>query len=117
VEALRPLWGDSSLGGSDLDPTVDLTVRRSGPSHEFALVANAACRQIRLYSQQDGFLASTGRAGAAPGETLADLKERAQPLEPFVSVRSPLALARAAATSRDGAVRAQTWTTLCGAAA
>ena len=35
VEALRPLWGESSLWRIDPEPTVDLTVSGSGPNHEF----------------------------------------------------------------------------------
>ena len=83
VEALRPLWGESSLWRIDPEPTVDLTVGGSGPNHEFGnvraggmvrladgslVVADATYRQIRLYSPEGGFLASTGRAGEGPGE-------------------------------------------------
>ena len=83
VEALRPLWGESSLWRIDPEPTVDLTVSGSGPNHEFGSVraggmvrladgslvlADAIYQQIRLYSPEGGFLASTGRAGEGPGE-------------------------------------------------
>ena len=83
VEALRPLWGESSLWRIDPEPTVDLTVSGSGPNHQFGsvraggmvrladgslVVADATYRQIRLYSPEGGFLASAGRAGEGPGE-------------------------------------------------
>ena len=83
VEALRPLWGESSLWRIDPEPAMDLTVSGSGPNHEFGdveqggmvrladgslVVADATYRQIRLYSPEGGFLASTGRAGEGPGE-------------------------------------------------
>ena len=83
VEALRPLWGESSLWRIDPDPIMDLTVSGSGPNHEFGdveqggmvrpsdgslLVADATYRQIRHYSPEGGFLASAGRAGEGPGE-------------------------------------------------
>ena len=35
IEALRPLWGDSSLWSIAPDPLVDLALSGSGPSHEF----------------------------------------------------------------------------------
>ena len=35
IEAMRPLWGESSLWSIDPDPLVDLTVSGSGRSHEF----------------------------------------------------------------------------------
>ncbi len=83
VEALRPRWGESSLWRIDLEPTVDLTIGGSGPNHEFGnvraggmvrfadgslVVADVTYRQIRLYSPEGGFLASTGREGEGPGE-------------------------------------------------
>ena len=81
VEALRPLWGESSLWRIDPEPTVDLTVSGSGPNHQFGevvgmmtladgslVVADATFRQIRLYSPEGGYLASVGRAGEGPGE-------------------------------------------------
>ena len=81
IEALRPLWGDSSLWSIDPDPLVDLTRSGSGPSHEFfrvrdvrqrpdgsVVVADRGSQEVRLYSSQDEFLGSAGGVGDGPGE-------------------------------------------------
>ena len=81
VEALRPLWGDSSLWSIDPEPLVDLALSGSGAPHEFfrvrgvkqrsdgALVlANRASQEIRLYSPEGEFLGALGRPGEGPGE-------------------------------------------------
>lgn len=81
VEAIRPLWGDSSLWSIDPEPLVDLTVSGSGASHEFfrvrglkqrpdgsLVLANRASREIRRYSPGGGFLGALGRSGEGPGE-------------------------------------------------
>ena len=81
VEALRPLWGDSSLWRIDPAPLVDLTASGSGPNHEFGhvggmvrladgslVVADDTWLQIRLYSPEGSFVRATGRDGEGPGE-------------------------------------------------
>lgn len=81
VEALRPLWGDSSLWRIDPAPLLDLAASGSGPNHEFGhvggmvrfadgslVVADATWLQIRLYSPEGGFVRATGRHGEGPGE-------------------------------------------------
>ena len=81
IEALRPLWGDSSLWSIDPDPRVDLTRSGSGPSHEFfrvrdvrqrpdgsAVVADRGSQEVRLYSSSGEFLGSVGGTGDGPGE-------------------------------------------------
>lgn len=81
VEALAPLWGDSSLWSIDPDPRVDLTRSGSGPSHEFfrvrdvrqgpdgsVVVADRGSQEVRLYSSQGEFLGSAGGVGDGPGE-------------------------------------------------
>lgn len=81
VEALRPLWGDSSLWRIDPVPVLDLTATGSGPNHEFGhvggmvrladgslVVADATWLQIRLYSPDGSFMRATGRNGEGPGE-------------------------------------------------
>ncbi len=81
VEALRPLWGDSSLWRIDPEPLLDLTATGSGPNHEFGhvggmvrladgslVVADATWLQIRLYSPDGSFVRATGRNGEGPGE-------------------------------------------------
>lgn len=81
VEALRPLWGDSSLWSIDPDARVDLTRSGSGPSHEFfrvrdvkqrpdgsVAVADRGSQEVRLYSSSGEFLGSAGGAGDGPGE-------------------------------------------------
>ena len=81
VEALGPLWGDSSAWTIDPEPVVDLTLTGSGPSHEFfrvrdvkqrpdgsVIVANRGSQEVRLYSSQGEFLGSVGGVGDGPGE-------------------------------------------------
>jgi hypothetical protein len=81
IEALRPLWGDSSLWSIDPEPLVDLTLSGSGPPHEFfrvrglqqrrdgsLVLADRASRQIRLYSYEGEFLGALGGPGQGPGE-------------------------------------------------
>ncbi len=81
IEALRPLWGDSSLWSIDAEPLVDLTLSGSGPPHEFfrvrglqqrrdgsLVLADRASRQIRLYSREGEFLGALGGPGQGPGE-------------------------------------------------
>ncbi|MXX35531.1 MAG: hypothetical protein F4107_14785 [Gemmatimonadetes bacterium] len=81
VEALRPLWGDSSLWRINPAPLLDLAVSGSGPNHEFGhvggmvrfadgslVVADATWLQIRLYSPEGDFVRATGRNGEGPGE-------------------------------------------------
>ena len=81
IEALRPLWGDSSLWSIDPEPRVDLVRSGSGPSHEFfrvrdirqrpdgsVVVADRGSQEVRLYSSQGEFLGSAGGAGGGPGE-------------------------------------------------
>lgn len=81
VEALRPLWGDSSLWRIDPAPLLDLAASGSGPNHEFGrvggmvrladgslVVADATWLQIRLYSPEGDFVRATGRNGEGPGE-------------------------------------------------
>ena len=81
IEALLPLWGDSSLWSIDPDPLVDLTVSGGGPAHEFfrvrgvrlrpdgsLVLADRASRQIRLYSSEGKLLGSLGGPGQGPGE-------------------------------------------------
>ena len=75
VEALRPLWGDSSLWRIDPAPLLDLTASGSGPNHEFGhvggmvrladgslVVADDTWLQIRLYSPR-GQLRESHRPG------------------------------------------------------
>jgi hypothetical protein len=81
IEALRPLWGDSSLWSIDPEPLLDLTVSGGGPSHEFfrvrglkqrsdgsLVLANRASQEIRLYSREGAFLGAMGGPGQGPGE-------------------------------------------------
>ena len=81
IEAMRPLWGDSSLWSIDPEPIVDLTVSGSGPAHEFfrvrglrrrpdgsLVLANRASQEIRLYSSDGRFVGSLGGRGQGPGE-------------------------------------------------
>ena len=81
IEALRPLWGDSSLWSINPDPLVDLMRSGSGPSHEFfrvrdvrqrpdgsVVVADRGSQEVRLYSSQGEFLGSAGGVGDGPGE-------------------------------------------------
>jgi len=81
VEAMRPLWGDSSLWRIDPDPLVDLTVSGTGPRHEFhrlrdmkqrpdgSLVsADWSSQEVRVFSAGGEFLGSFGGSGDGPGE-------------------------------------------------
>ena len=81
IEALRPLWDDSSPWSIDPDPLVDLTLSGSGPAHEFfrvrgvrqrsdgsLVLADRASRQIRHYSREGEFLGALGGPGEGPGE-------------------------------------------------
>ena len=81
VEALRPLWGDSSLWSIDPEPLIDLTVAGSGPAHEFyrpgsmrqrpdatLVLADRSSREVRVYSPTGEFLGSFGGRGEGPGE-------------------------------------------------
>ena len=81
VEALRPLWGDSSRWSIDPEPLVDLTLSGSGPVHEFyrarsmrqrpdgsLMIADGSSRQVRVFSATGEFLGSFGGRGDGPGE-------------------------------------------------
>ncbi len=81
VEALRPLWGDSSLWRIDPDPVVDLTLSGTGPAHEFygagsmkqrpdgsLMIADGGSREVRVFSAAGEFQASFGGEGDGPGE-------------------------------------------------
>lgn len=81
IEALRPLWGDSSQWSVDPDPVVDLTRTGSGPNHEFfrirglrrrpdgsLVLINRGSQQVRLYSGAGDFLGALGGPGEGPGE-------------------------------------------------
>ena len=81
IEALRPLWGDSSHWAIDPEPIVDLTLSGSGPPHEFfrvrglqqrqdgsLVLADRASRQVRHYSREGAFLGALGGPGQGPGE-------------------------------------------------
>ena len=81
VEAMRPLWGDSSLWRIDPDPVVDLTLSGTGPAHEFyrarsmkqrpdgsLMIADGSSRQVRVFSATGEFQASFGGEGDGPGE-------------------------------------------------
>ena len=81
VEALRPLWGDSSLWRIDPDPVVDLALSGTGPAHEFyqagsmkerpdgsLMIADGGAREVRVFSATGEFQASFGGEGDGPGE-------------------------------------------------
>jgi hypothetical protein len=81
VEAMRPLWGDSSLWRVDPDPVVDLTRSGTGPAHEFhragsmkqrpdgsLMIADRGSREVRVFSATGAFQASFGGEGDGPGE-------------------------------------------------
>ena len=81
VEAMRPLWGDSSLWRVDPDPVVDLTLSGTGPAHEFhragsmkqrpdgsLMIADGGSREVRVFSATGEFQASFGGEGDGPGE-------------------------------------------------
>ncbi len=81
VEALRPLWGDSSLWHIDPEPLLDLTTSGDAPQHEFfrvrgvqqhadgsIVLADRQAREIRRYSSAGAFLGALGGRGRGPGE-------------------------------------------------
>ena len=81
VEALRPLWGDSSLWSIDPDPLVDLALSGSGPAHEFyragsmkqrpdgsLVIADRDSREVRVFSETGEFRGFFGGRGDGPGE-------------------------------------------------
>ena len=81
VEAMRPLWGDSSVWRIDPDPLVDLTLTGSGPAHEFfrsgsmkqrpdgsLMIADRSSLEVRLFSADGEFLGAFGGSGEGPGE-------------------------------------------------
>ena len=81
VEAMRPLWGDSSVWRIDPDPLVDLTLTGSGPAHEFfrsgsmkqrpdgsLMIADRSSLEVRLFSADGEFRGSFGGSGEGPGE-------------------------------------------------
>lgn len=81
VEAMRPLWGDSSRWSIDPDPLVDLTLTGSGPDHEFfrsgsmkqrpdgsLMIADRSSLEVRLFSADGEFQGSFGGEGDGPGE-------------------------------------------------
>ncbi|MDE2803659.1 MAG: hypothetical protein OXN18_00785, partial [Gemmatimonadota bacterium] len=81
VEAMRPLWGDSSLWSIDPDPVVDLTLTGNGPNHEFYrvgsmkqrpdgsfVIADRGSEEVRVFSATGEFLGSFGGSGEGPGE-------------------------------------------------
>ena len=81
VEAMRPLWGDSSLWRLDPDPLVDLTLSGEGPRHEFhglrdmkqrpdgsLVIADGSSQEVRVFSAAGEFLGSFGGSGDGPGE-------------------------------------------------
>ena len=81
VEAMRPLWGDSSLWSIDPEPVLDLALSGSGPDHEFfrvrgvkqrldgsLVLANRASQELRSYSAEGEFLGAMGGRGEGPGE-------------------------------------------------
>ena len=81
VEAMRPLWGDSSRWSIDPEPLVDLTLTGSGLDHEFyrarsmkqrpdgsLMIADGSSREVRLFSATGEFQGSFGGEGDGPGE-------------------------------------------------
>ena len=81
VEAMRPLWGDSSLWSVDPDPVVDLTLTGTGREHEFyrvgsmkqrpdgsLMLANRSSEEVRVFSAAGEFLGAFGGEGDGPGE-------------------------------------------------
>ncbi len=81
VEALRPVWGDSSLWRIDPEAVVDLAASGSGDNHRFhevrgmvrlsdgtLAVADGGSDEIRLYSASGKFERSAGGRGDGPGE-------------------------------------------------
>ncbi len=81
VEAMRPLWGDSSLWSVGTEPAVDLTLSGSGTAHEFfrarsmkqrpdgsLMIADGSSQEVRVFSATGEFLGSFGGRGQGPGE-------------------------------------------------
>lgn len=81
VEALRPLWGNSTRWRIDPEPLVDLAESGSGESHLFhqvrgmtrlsdgtLAVADGGSDEIRLYTATGTFRTSAGGRGDGPGE-------------------------------------------------
>ena len=81
VEAMRPLWSDSSLWSIDPEPLLDLTLSGTGLNHEFfrvrslkqrpdgsLVLAERGSDQIRRYSREGVFLGALGGPGQGPGE-------------------------------------------------
>ncbi len=81
VEAMRPLWADSSLWRIDPEPLLDLTLTGSGPAHEFyragsmkqrpdgsLMLASRSSEEVRVFSATGEFLGSFGGTGDGPGE-------------------------------------------------
>ena len=81
IEAMRPLWGDSSLWSVDPDPVVDLALSGSGPPHEFyrarsirqrpdgsLAVADRGSQEVRVFSGTGESRGSFGGPGEGPGE-------------------------------------------------
>ena len=81
VEAMRPLWGDSSLWSVGTEPAVDLSLSGTGPPHEFfrarsmkqrpdgsLMIADGSSQEVRVFSATGEFLESFGGRGQGPGE-------------------------------------------------
>ena len=81
VEAMRPLWGDSSLWSVGTEPAVDLSLSGTGPPHEFfrarsmkqrpdgsLMIADGSSQEVRVFSATGEFLWSFGGRGQGPGE-------------------------------------------------
>lgn len=81
VEAIRPLWGDSSRWNIDPEPIVDLTLSGSSPAHEFFQVGTVVGRpdgsiavtdrnsqEVRVFTRSGEHLGSFGGPGQGPGE-------------------------------------------------
>ena len=81
IEAMRPLWGESSGWSIDPDPILDLTLSGSGPAHEFhragsmkqrpdgsLMIADGSSLEVRLFSASGEFLGFFGGSGDGPGE-------------------------------------------------
>ncbi len=81
VEAMRPLWGDSSLWSVGTEPAVDLSLSGTGPPHEFfrarsmkqrpdgsLMIADGSSQEVRVFSATGEFLGSFGGRGQGPGE-------------------------------------------------
>ena len=112
VEAMRPLWGDSSRWSIDPEPLVDLTLTGSGPAHEFfrsgsmkqrpdgsLMIADRSSLEVRLFSAEGEFRGSFGGSGDGPGEF-----DRLQRLENAGDTLLALGGGRVAVVSPDLAV-------------